>query len=134
MRPPLPSPLRGWRAALLLVAVVCLSPERAAAGCGDHVTILNDSAKPDQHATPGTSEVPANPARPCEGPNCSGVPNRHVPPLAPVTPVGPQAKEVVQCLGAVGADDDPRGAFDRDPASPRPVRRPSSVFHPPRVG
>jgi hypothetical protein len=127
MRAPLLSLFRLWRAAPLLVAAVCLSPERAAAGCGDHVTILNDAATANHRATP------ARPPAPCEGPNCSGAPERHAPPLAPVTPTGPQAKEVVHSLGPVSNTDGPQTSFDRDPNSPRPIHRSSSVFHPPRV-
>jgi hypothetical protein len=133
MRPPLPSPLRGWRAALLLVAAVCLSPERAAAGCGDHVTILTGAANADRHAVPGTPEAPISPV-PCDGPNCSGAPTRHAPPLAPVSSFSPQAKEVVHSLGAVSDSDGPRASFDHDYTSPRPIRRSPSIFHPPRVG
>lgn len=123
---------RGWRAALLLVAVACLSPGRAEAGCGDHVTILNAPANPD-HVRPGTPETPA-PAPPCEGPNCSGNPSRDLPPLAPVTVAGPQVKEVVHNLALVGAPDGLRPPFNRDLTSPRPISRASSVFHPPRRG
>jgi hypothetical protein len=134
MRSPFCSLFRGWRAALLLAAGVCLSPQRAAAECGDYVHILNAPAASTQHATPGTPETPAPAAPPCQGPNCSGAPVRHAPPPGPVTPAGPQAKEVVQSLDPVAATDGPRSTFDRGFTSARPVHRPSSVFHPPRLG
>jgi hypothetical protein len=132
MRAILPSPLfRGWRAALLLVAAVCLSPDRAAAACGDHVIILNAPGNSDRHAAPDASELPAPP---CHGPNCSGTPERDVPPLAPVTSINLQVKEMVQSLGLTGGGDTPRCSFERDCTSTRPIQRPNSIFHPPRVG
>jgi hypothetical protein len=53
--------------------------------------------------------------------------------LAPVPTAEPQAKEVLQTLGAVEQSD---GASSRlnDFAPPFPVSRSSSIFHPPRVG
>jgi hypothetical protein len=126
--------VRGWRAAALLVVVACASPQRAAAECGDYAIILNapaESAHPGPSA-PGETHTPA-PA-PCRGSNCEGAPDRHVPPLAPVTPAGPQANEPAFGLEPTGgADREPR-SFDRDHTSPRPVRRAASVFHPPRLG
>jgi hypothetical protein len=141
----LKSLLRGCRAALLLVAVVCASSGRASAECGDYVTILSPSATcSDGRAAPvlftpvnGTAESPALPAAPrkgpCSGPNCSGAPERQPAPLAPVTTAGPQGKEVAQVLGS---DEQSEGACTRvcDSTSSRPIRRASSVFHPPRHG
>jgi len=137
MRSPLLSLVRGWRAALLLVVVACASPQRAAAECGDYVTILNAPAGSTRHAMPspadtGETRAPARP--PCHGPNCQGAPDRHVPPPAPVAPAGPQGKELAQHLDVVDAVEAPPATFDRDTSSPRPVRRASSVFHPPRLG
>jgi hypothetical protein len=140
MRSALPSLLRGWRAALLLAA--CATPGRASAGCGDYVTVLNapnDPAAASHHAmlapdgtTGGTTGSPAKP--PCHGPNCSESPARDVPPVPPPAPVSAPVKELTHRLVAPSGADDPRGSFDRDPSSPRPVRNPSSVFHPPRIG
>ncbi|MCI0702358.1 MAG: hypothetical protein L0241_14845 [Planctomycetia bacterium] len=126
--------IRGWRAALLLVAVALLSPQSATAACGDHVTILNSPATLNQHTQPGASATPEPLAPPCQGPNCSGAPVRHAPLPAPVTPVSPQAKEVVQSLGLIGERDSARSSFARDFASPRPIHQANSIFHPPRIG
>src|SRR5581483_12182218 len=95
--------LRGWRAALPLVAVACFSPGRAAAECGDYVTILNGPAVSGHHAMPEGGPAPAKP--PCHGPNCSGSPVREPAPLAPVVPAGSQAKELTEHTGHVGGAD-----------------------------
>jgi hypothetical protein len=120
---------------LLLVVVACASPQRAAAECGDYVTILNAPPGSAHHAMPASPDSGDAPARaPCHGPNCQGAPVKHYPPLAPAAPVGPQAKEQAQYLESVGDADAPPAPFDRDSSSPRPVKRASSVFHPPRLG
>jgi hypothetical protein len=122
--------LRGWRAALLLLAVACFSPARASAGCGDYVTIRDDATAPAHRVTPQT---PANP--PCHGPNCSGSPTREAPPLVPVVPTGHQPKELTRNPDpADGPDAEPGCSFDRDSTSARPIRQASSVYHPPRAG
>jgi hypothetical protein len=131
----LPSPFRGWRAALLLVVIACASPNRATAECGDYVVVLNanDPASPDGRATPtGMLDHPASPEVPCSGPNCSRAPDRHPAPLAPVSTAGPHGKEVVQTLGSVEPSDRASSRLC-DSISPRPIRRASSVFHPPRA-
>ena len=132
MRAMLPSMVRGWRAAMLLVVAACVTPDRAKAGCGDYVTILNgdpaaahhtaDSAKPD-HSPP-----------PCHGPNCSNAPVDDPAPLAPVAPTGPEVKDVAAPLVTGGEKGDARTRFDRDPFAARPIYRASSIFHPPRLG
>jgi len=142
MRTALPSLLRGWRAALLLAAAACATPGRASAGCGDYVTILNDSnqtAGASHRAVPapdgttgGATESPVKP--PCHGPNCSESPARHLPPVPPPAPVSVHVKELAHGLTAPCGADDPRGSFDRDDSFPRPVRNPSLVYHPPRLG
>jgi hypothetical protein len=145
---PLESLLRGWRAALLLVAVVCASSGRASAGCGDYVTILPSNtagatgtggcATPvlfiPGNSTPGLPALPpAPPKGPCSGPNCSGAPEQDPAPLAPVTTSGPCTKEVAQVLGPAEPSVSP-SSLVCDCTSPRPIRRGSSVFHPPRHG
>lgn len=123
---------RGWQAALLLVAVACASPGRAAAECGDHVVILTNPTNQDGHATPATADVP--PKAPCSGPNCSRPPERPAPPLAPVSVSGPHGKEAAPLLGAVEPPDLAPSSRAADLTSPRPIRRATSVFHPPRAG
>jgi hypothetical protein len=122
MRAIVPALFRGWRAGLLLVVAACATPNRATAGCGDYVTILNGS---DSH----------QPAKmPCHGPNCSEAPARQQMPLAPVSPVGPQVKEVVQSLLTLDVPIPSPDAFDRDHSFSRPIPGGSSIFHPPRHG
>jgi len=135
MRTSLPSLLRGWRAALLLVAAAYATPGRASAGCGDYVTILNDSSGASHHhVMPAPGEATESPAKPpCHGPNCSESPARHFPPVPPV-PVSAPAKELTHSFGSLAGANDRRRSFDRDDSSPRPIRNPSSVFHPPRLG
>src|SRR5438270_582684 len=135
MRVCLSALVRGWRAALLLAAAACATPGKASASCGDYVTILNGQSNSDHHATPaapGETPTPAKP--PCRGPNCSGSPTRDAPPVPPPAPVSTPAKELTHNLGTLGGADGPRDPFARDASSPRPVRRASSVFHPPRLG
>jgi hypothetical protein len=136
-----PSPFRGWRAAFLLVAAACASPGRASAECGDHVIILNGPAAANAKATPTPANPiptpdtqPAAPRPPCHGPNCSGSPAPKAP-LAPITAPTSQFKEQAgQVVGDCDEGGDQGARFGRDSDSPRPIRRPSSVFHPPRLG
>src|SRR5262245_34061869 len=136
----IPTLLRGWRVALLL-AVACLTPGRASAECGDYVTILNgpgaSAHQPmpgaNDGATPNHENTPSPVKPPCHGPNCSSTPDLPFPPLAPIAPVGTQVKELTGHLHpATEADAGPGRAFDRDTTSARPIRRASSVFHPPQ--
>jgi hypothetical protein len=136
----LTSPLRSlvyaWRVALLLVVVACSTPARAAAECGDYVTILNSS----QNASHTTSVANPNPeqmpAKPCHGPNCSSSPAREFPPVPPAPSTSTNSvKESAR--NAAGTDDAVAALgspFDRDLTSPHPIRRASSIFHPPRLG
>jgi hypothetical protein len=135
MRETLSSLIRGWRAALVLVAAACLTPDRASAGCGDHVTILNGSSQSDHQAGRADPSDQSGPSRlPCQGPNCSGEPLHHQAPLAPVTTVTPQGKEIVQTLLGPSGDNGLPSLLDRDFSTAHPIRRASSVFHPPRIG
>jgi hypothetical protein len=129
--------------AFAIAVSLAASAGRAAAECGDYVTILNGSGssghqsgtRSGHDAVPGGTPTPAPAKPPCHGPNCSGSPAREAPPLAPVAPTGTQAKELTQHLGPVNSPDaEPGSAFDRDITSHRPIRRASSVFHPPRLG
>ncbi len=138
MAPLLPSLTRGYRAALLLVVVACLSPGRVSAECGDYVTILNvPSGETHQQASheSGATDSHQSPARPpCHGPNCSGSPTREFPPIPPAPVTSNPVKEAVRHAGASDAADASPSAFDRDTTSLRPIRRAASVFHPPRLG
>jgi len=135
--------VRHWRAVLLLVAAMSLNPGRASAECGDYIAIHNPA--PDAHrnlSMPPTHDRLAQnelgdsmPNKlPCHGPNCSSVPVRESPPLAPVIPFSSHIKKLVQCP-AWADDEAARGSsFACDNTSLPPSYRASSVFHPPRFG
>lgn len=130
-----PTPSRFWQAALLLVAVACLTPNRASAGCGDYVTILDGTGNVSQHSSSGTNHQPDFPKPPCDGPQCSGSPTPTAPPLAPVAPVGSQSKELTQLLGTVSVSDtEPSFIYRYESHTSRPIDRATSIFHPPREG
>ena len=135
--------VRRWRAVLLLVAAMSLNPGRACAECGNYITIHNPAS--ETHLAP--SMLPTHdrlalnelgnstPSKlPCRGPNCSSIPVRESPPLAPVIPFSSHIKKLVQC--PAWADDEAArsSSFACDDTSLPPSYRASSVFHPPRFG
>ncbi len=127
----------GWRAAFLLVAVACATPQNAQAGCGDHVIIVKESPATDRHSVSGGEEegrphAPVPP--PCRGPDCSQSPTRNAPPIAPVAPAGPSVsvKALAPSAGPVDGADSPRASLHPTTTSSRPIKRATSVFHPPR--
>jgi hypothetical protein len=115
---------------LLLAAAMLFAPGRAAAECGDYVTILSDGPG----GTPG-EHGPAHhgPAKPCHGPGCSSTPGPSDHPLtAPETePVGPKGW-ANRSAGDAAEAGGPGRKFTLTPAG-RTVHRPQSVFHPPRA-
>ena len=135
--------VRHWRAVLLLVAAMSLNPGRASAECGDYITIHNPV--PDAHRNlsmpPTHDRLAPNefgdsmPSKfPCRGPNCSSMPVRDSPPLAPVISFSSHVKELVQSP-ALEDDEASRGSsFARDDTSLPAIYRAYSVFHPPRFG
>lgn len=136
----------GWRVALLLVAVSCLTPGQTFAECGDYVVIRNAQTGTVPHASatsrhssttspePGSDllKIPIPAKTPCHGPNCSGAPAHEHPPLVPVTSLSNQLKKQAQSSIPVEGEARTNSSFDRDQSSPHPIRRASSVFHPPR--
>src|SRR5690349_20271679 len=96
MAPNPQSPVRGALIAVLAVLATCAAPDRAVAGCEDHVVVLSAGANAD--GAPPQPQAPSAPTAPCHGPNCSGAPDRNTPP-APVSTTPPQAKEVAAALG-----------------------------------
>jgi hypothetical protein len=110
---------------LLLAAAVLLAPARAAAGCGDYVTILNDGPTGDH------SPSDRDPAKPCHGPGCSGSPVPFDLPLtAPVTESGGPRGWADRSAGDAPEADGPDWAFT--PTAPvRPIHRARPIFHPP---
>lgn len=129
---------RCWRVILPLVAVFFLNPGKATAECGDYITILKPSTVSLNHITPTIPEPISNrvgnqsPDKPCHGPNCSSTPTQNHPPLAPITPVGSQIKELTHTLIPRDGESTPARSFNRDCISPQPIHRTSSIFHPPR--
>src|SRR5436309_15429144 len=110
--------LRDWRAALLLVAVACLTPERASARCGNHNTIYHELiAAPAQHSAEAQA-TPAPLTPPCRGPNCSHRPDQDASPPATVT-VAPQVSEAALHPGSTQPPA-PRSTFARDRSSASP--------------
>jgi hypothetical protein len=129
-----PSLFGGWRAALLLATVaVSASPGRATAACGDHVTILNAGVKDGVSATPDGG-IPVPPRAPCQGPNCSGAPERHAPLPAPAPSSGPQVKDVAHPGEYSEHPAESARLFAGERTLPHPIDVASSIFHPPRRG
>lgn len=125
----LPAVRRCWWAVAAL-AIACYTPTRAeAAGCSGHAPGFYSLIETDAAADPaGPVGEPA--PKPCQGPNCSRAPLRDGLPPAPAA--SPQFKEQVRCF-AFDADSPP-ASFDREAHSERPVKRTTSIFHPPRAG
>jgi hypothetical protein len=139
-----PSLLRNAPAALLLVVVACLTPDRASAGCGNHVPLFTDPLPLTEQKANTNESSPApctgpdclrqanesRPVPPCHGPGCSQQPTRDAP--------APTASRIVSpttdaALNAVSSHcDSTCRVFPRDLSSLHPIARPSSVFHPPR--
>jgi hypothetical protein len=119
---------------LPVLAVVLAAPSAARASCGDYV-VLGPTG--DHHAAADPSPMshpahhdPAGMPRPCHGPHCSrgGTP-LPVPVLAP--PVTAEEWGYLPPLVTPAGGSRPASLFDD--TNPRPVRRPSSVYHPPRL-
>lgn len=140
----LPSLSRRWRTVLLVAAVVLLTEGKAAAECGDYVTIRahgQSSHQPQQLAAGSqassvphtTGEHPVSHQTPCHGPNCSNAPRKPTSPLAPATVATPRLKELTQSLQIAAVDIASGSAFSLDNSSSRPIHRSLSIFHPPRT-
>jgi len=132
MRPAVPPSAFRLVAAVLAVAGVAFAPGKAAAACGDYVTVHGRSA---DHAPPtATHDAPVLPRTPCHGPGCSERPAAPVsPPVAPVSvpasPKGLAARTVIES----DPDCHPGGVIPVTSESGT-VRTSSAIFHPPRAG
>src|SRR5262245_20784857 len=109
---------------VVALGVVALAPAKAKAQCGNYVRILNGTnPDPMEEHTPKT---------PCNGPGCSQLPS------IPFTPLpAPMTANVDTKASVDHLSQSPASASERampDAAGDRPVRMPSSIFHPPRVG
>jgi hypothetical protein len=129
------------RVALLLVAVLSLTPAVASAECGDYITIRDattaahsDRSKSTDHRLampePGVSRAIGSPL---QRSNCSSSPRRQSPPLAPAIPVSSRVKEATQ--HPLPAHDETTfcSSLACESTSPAPIYRSNSVFHPPRL-
>jgi hypothetical protein len=119
--------LRTAGVALLPAVVLLCCAGRADAGCGDHVRIVG----PDGQVRPAAGHDPVPAERPCQGPECTGGPKAP----APVSPAPPAPTSDVKGLVGEAGDPDGTSGISRRTADPdgSPVRRPNSIFHPPRA-
>lgn len=122
---PFSTALRQVVAALLLATGVASASGSAQAGCGDYLTI---DGKP--HAQ---RHLPAAPARPCDGPNCSALPTPTPAPMTSPVPGPTGVKATAAELDFDGGDAPPDLGFRRPTSDGTSVHIPRSVFHPPRT-
>jgi hypothetical protein len=120
--------------ALPILAGLLFAPG-AHAECGDYVATrlsVANAASAQSHDMPAAPVTPAVPAphKPCSGPHCSRLP------AAPPAPVPTAPTRAAQEWGHVpdGLDPAPLAATTRlfEQQLSRPMRIPSSIFHPPR--
>src|SRR5262245_12745835 len=119
--------LRAAGVALLPVVAVAVCPDRAAAECGNYVTVLDDHGR----AHPPTHADQPMPKAPCNGPNCSGAPKAPAP--VPPAPTGPTPDAKVFVGPTAGASGDDFAGLHPPAADGITVCRPYSIFHPPRA-
>ena len=129
----LPSLVRGWRAALLLVVFLYVSSGNANAGCGDHLAVWNPNSTRPAISTNQLIEqsvLPFSPT-PCSGGNCSESPGRSSKPIGVAVASGPQFKVAVSIPELIVIRDHTSTQIC-DIVSSFPIVRASSIFHPPR--
>jgi hypothetical protein len=114
--------LRTAGVALLPAVVLFCCAGRADAECGDYVRIIGS----DGTVTP----MPGHESKPCQGPFCHGGPKAPNPTPPTPTVSTPDPKGLV--AEATGPDNAAATRFDLEPDG-SPVRRPTSIFHPPRA-
>ena len=123
--PPSPNFLRRAVLPLAVVVFVLAFAGKASAGCGDHVVILKSGGE-------SNADEPTPTKPPCHGPHCSAGPAAPTPPpvTSGVLPLS-TAKELFTPI-SVDPPTAPPVGFTFEFASPRPIDRASSIFHPPR--
>jgi len=123
--------LLGAGTLLALLVAAAVAPGSARAACGDHAQFRPPGgAEPAQ--PPAKPGIPASPAIPCHGPNCSGGdPTTPPMPLPSPAPTGEERWGEPLLPEAAPA----AGLAERLTCSPsrRPIRRAAAVFHPPRL-
>jgi len=137
--------LNGWRlsrclagAGLPLLAMLLAAPS-VQATCGDYVVLGSNAGHPTGTKGMGESSMPsaghhdpAGPRAPCHGPLCSqGTPLPLLP--MPSAPTSVNAEDLGCLPESLPADGGNLRSHLWDGPSPRPVRRASSVYHPPRL-
>ena len=124
---PQPQTLRGFGAALLLAASVLGLPGRAAATCGDYVTIAGQPGHGAHDRQPGQDD---GSPQPCHGPGCSKQPEKPAVPTAPPATAPAQPKHA---SGGFTPDaDSGHSGWCRLESERGSVHSPQPIFHPPR--
>jgi hypothetical protein len=121
----------GWALACLIA--VLAAPATVRASCGEYVRI-GDSEKHPANALPahGTPDpmTPGNHGSPCHGPTCGQHP---VTPLAPTTTLPVHLEEWGWVSHPTHRGTGTPAFLLRAADHGRPVRRPTLVYHPPRL-
>lgn len=111
---------------LTIVAAFGLGAARVGAECGDYLMLAG------KHRADAHEGAAPPPGLPCHGPQCSQRPET---PIAPPISVPIQLSTKDQGLPSGARDLSDGSAEFSHPSSSlgRPIRRPGSIFHPPRV-
>jgi len=123
--------------AVAMAAGVLLTPSAAEAGCGHYVVVggVGGMGMPGPDGSAGhesSDAVPVAPGgRPCLGPLCSQAPVAPSP--APATPLSFSQHDPLSSALAVEPADCFLSYLVETEAHRRPVRRPGSIYHPPRL-
>ena len=122
-------------ATLLLAAGVFGSPQRAAAACGDYVTIEGQSAAGHDAPPVAGDELPPPfaPRKPCKGPGCSGSPAPASAPLTAPVSFHPSVKQLLARTETEPQHQPAAGWGRATDSADRPVRIPSDLLDPPRA-
>jgi hypothetical protein len=115
-----------------LLFAFAFAPSRSQAGCGDYVTSRlsnNGSAQTHTHnSDPVEHQAPMHGHSPCSGPNCSQNPSQ-----IPLTTTKISAERLDWGIAQiVGSDAESEITVLKNFDTSHPIRRQSSIFHPPR--
>jgi hypothetical protein len=127
-----PHPSRVWLAQspwLAIIAAMVLGPSLAHASCGDYLVHRDAAPMTATHSTEQSDPATDAPEQPCHGPQCQrSQPEAPVAPSVPSRPV----EDFWPCSCAGPGGNDALTSPIAFPPSPLPIRRESSIFHPPR--